>query len=184
MIHPSSIVCTPHVGPNTNIWQFVGIHERVRIGDHCNINAFVGIDNDVVIGDHVTLKSGTFIGSGVHIEDHVFVGPYVCFVNDRHPRSRVPAKTRPIITLERGCTIGAQVVINEGLTVGRYALVGAGSTITRNVPAYALMAGRPARRVGWVDESGQPLEQQGDVWVSDTGQRYVVENEQLRPWEP
>lgn len=181
MIHPTSIVNAEYVGPNTNIWQFVGIHSRVRIGDHCNINAFVGIDNDVVIGDHVTLKSGTFIGSGVRIEDHVFVGPYVCFVNDRHPRSRIPAKTRPIITLEEGCTIGAQVVINEGLRVGRYALVGAGSTITRDVPAYALMAGRPARRVGWVDESGDPLVLEGDHWVASDGKRYEVVDDQLRP---
>ncbi len=184
MIHPSAIVHTPHVGRNTTIWQFVVVLEDVRIGDHCNINGFVGLDNDIVIGDHVTIKSGTFIGSGVRIEDHVFVGPYVCFVNDRHPRSRVQPGYRPLIVLEKGCTIGAQVIINEGLRVGRYALVGAGCILTRDVPAHALMAGRPARRVGWVDESGHPMTRDGDEWVAEDGRRFITEDDQLRPLVP
>lgn len=184
MIHPSAIIRTPHIGPNTDIWQFVAIQEGSRIGDHCNINAFVGIDKDVEVGDHVTLKSGTFIGSGVRIHDHVFVGPYVCFVNDRHPRSRRPMTTTPHIVLEKGCTIGAQVVIMEGLRVGRYAMVGAGSVVTKDVPAFAMVTGRPARRVGWVDEGGFPLVKEDDEWVAENGERFIVENDELRPLDP
>ena len=184
MIHPTAIVHTKHVGAHTNIWQFVVILEDVRIGDHCNINGFVGLDNDIVIGDHVTIKSGTFIGSGVRVEDHVFIGPYVCFVNDRHPRSRVQPDHRPIITLEEGCTIGAQVIIMEGIRVGRYAMVGAGSILTQDVPPHALVTGRPARRVGWVDHAGHPLTRDGDDWVSDVGGRFTVSDGQLRPLEP
>ncbi|MCB0764957.1 MAG: N-acetyltransferase [Flavobacteriales bacterium] len=184
MIHPTAIVQTEHVGPNTRIWQFVVILKDVRIGDDCNINGFVGIDDDVVIGDHVTIKSGTFIGSGVRVQDHVFIGPYVCFVNDRHPRSRVPATERPIITLEEGCTIGAQVIIMEGIRVGRYALVGAGCTLTRDVEPFALMAGRPARRVGWVDRAGRPLERDGDRWMDEEGGHYSVVDGALRKLEP
>lgn len=179
MIHPTAIVLTDKIGPNTDVWQFVVIREGSSVGDGCNINGFVGIDTDVVIGNHCTVKSGTFIGSGVRVEDHVFIGPYVCFVNDRHPRSRIPARTRPIITLEKGCTIGAQVIIHEGLRVGRYALIGAGSILTKDVPAHALMAGRPARRVGWVDEDGDPLEQVGDLWRSKDGRTFCVEEGQL-----
>jgi len=181
MIHPTAIVRTKHIGANTTIWQFVVVLEDVRIGANCNINGFVGLDNDVVIGDNVTIKSGTFIGSGVRIEDNVFVGPYVCFVNDRHPRSRVYPEHRPLIVLEKGCTIGAQVIIGEGVRVGSYALVGAGSTLTRDVPPFALMAGRPARRVGWVDESGEPMVLEGEEWVAHDGRRFVVRNDRLVP---
>lgn len=184
MIHPTAIVLTDRIGPDTDIWQFVVIREGSSIGQGCNINGFVGIDTDVIIGDHCTVKSGTFIGSGVRVEDHVFIGPYVCFVNDRHPRSRRPARSRPIITLEKGCTIGAQVIIHEGLRVGQYAMVGAGSILTKDVPPFGLMAGRPARRVGWVDVHGDPLEHNGDHWVDTEGKRFVVEDDQLRPLDP
>lgn len=170
MIHPTAIVQTTDIGANTLIWQFVVILAGAKIGDHCNINCLSGMEGDVVLGDHVTLKPGVFLGNGTRVGNRVFIGPNACFVNDRYPRSRRPLDHHALTVLEEGCSIGAGAIIMNGIRVGRFAMVAAGSVVSKDVPDHALVTGNPARRIGWVDEAGEPLTLEGERWFGPTGE--------------
>jgi UDP-2-acetamido-3-amino-2,3-dideoxy-glucuronate N-acetyltransferase len=131
-----------------------------EIGDNCKIGSFVEIRKQVKIGNNVKIQAFAFIPEGVTIEDGVFIGPHVCFTNDKYPRSVNPdgslmnADDWEIIPtlVKQGASIGANATILCGITIGQYALVGAGAVVTGNVPAYAIIAGVPARLVGDVRE--------------------------------
>lgn len=179
MIHPLAIVRTTDIGPNTQVWQFAIIWPGARIGDHCNINCHTAVEDDVIIGDHVTLKAGVYLGNGTRVADRVFIGPNACFVNDRYPRSRRPLAEHRLTHLEHGCSIGAGAVIMDGIRVGRFALVAAGSVVTKDVRDHALVSGNPARRIGWVNEAGEPLVFDGDRWVGQDGEVFDVVNGDL-----
>ncbi len=148
--HPLSDVQSSSIGSNTRIWQFVVILAGAKLGSDVNICAHCFIENDVVIGDRVTIKSGVQIWDGLRIEDDVFVGPNATFANDHFPRSKKPPKEFLKTWIRHGASIGANATILPGITVGSGAMVGAGSVVTRDVPANAIVAGNPATIMGYV----------------------------------
>ena len=157
-IHPLADVQTNHIGDNTQIWQFAIILENAIIGKDCNINCHTFIENDVKIGDRVTIKSGIYIWDGITIADDVFLGPNVTFVNDKYPRSKFYPKSFQKINIEKFVSIGANATILGGINIGEYALIGAGSVVTKSIPAFSLAIGNPARVVGRVDKEGNVIE--------------------------
>ncbi len=144
-IHPQALVESPHVGDGTRVWAFAHVLPDAVIGRECNICDGVFVENDVVVGDRVTVKCGVQLWDGVTLEDDVFVGPNATFTNDPFPRSRQRPERFSRTVVRRGASIGANATILPGLTIGQHALVGAGSVVTRDVPAYAVVVGNPAR---------------------------------------
>ena len=143
MISPDTII-----GKGTKIWhpELVNIYGAV-IGDDCNIGAFVEIRKDVVIGDRVRIQAFTFIPEGITIEDDVFVGPHVCFTNDRYPdahKAKAGTWQQENTLVKRGCSIGANATILPGLTLGEGAMIGAGAVVVANVPPNTTCYGNPA----------------------------------------
>ncbi|HUS02579.1 MAG TPA: acyltransferase [Chitinophagaceae bacterium] len=158
MIHPTADVQTKNIGSGTVVWQFVIILPGASIGTDCNINCHTFIENKVVIGNRVTIKSGVYIWDNIIIEDDVFVGPNVTFVNDKNPRSKKYPGQFQSIKIGKGASIGANTTIMGNITIGEYAMIGAGSVVTKNVPAFALAYGNPAKQMGQVDENGLKIE--------------------------
>ena len=150
-IHPSADIQSVSIGANTKIWQFVIILEGAKIGHDVNICSHCFIENNVIVGNRVTIKSGTQLWDGVTIEDDVFVGPNATFGNDLLPRSKKYLK-EPIKTLiQKGASIGANATILPGIVIGQNSMIGAGATVTRSVPAHAIVAGNPARIIGYTN---------------------------------
>lgn len=147
MIHPLSDVQSRNIGEGTRIWQFCVVLPGARIGADCNICSNVLIENDVVIGDRVTVKCGVQVWDGLRIGDDVFIGPNVTFTNDPFPRSRQMPEKFAETVVRNGASIGANATILPGVTIGEKAMVGAGSVVTRDVPAGELWFGSPARFV-------------------------------------
>jgi acetyltransferase-like isoleucine patch superfamily enzyme len=165
-IHPTADVSAEAViGPGTSIWNQAQVRERARIGAGCVIGKNVYVDFEVVVGDHVKVQNNVSLYHGVTVEDGVFVGPHVCFTNDRLPRA-INAdgslktdddwEVSPIL-VRRGAALGANSTILPGVTIGRWAMVGSGSVVTRDVADHELVAGNPARRMGSACACGQPL---------------------------
>ena len=147
MIHKLADVQTQNVGENTNIWQFCVVLKNAKIGNNCNINAQVLIENDVIVGNNVTIKSGVQIWDGITLEDNVFVGPNVTFTNDRYPRSKQYPTDFQKTVLKKGASIGANSTVLGGIVVGENSLIGAGSVVTKDVPANELWVGNPAKKI-------------------------------------
>lgn len=174
-IHPSSSVDkNSHVGEGTNVWQNCNIMDHVVIGENCNVGANVFIESGVEIGNRVKIKNNIAIYSGVICEDDVFLGPNCVFTNVINPRSFINRKSEFQSTrVEKGATIGANATIVCGHTIGKYALVGAGAVVTKDVPAYALVIGNPARIKGYVCKCGTTLEKHdGDLNCPICGNQY------------
>lgn len=173
-VHPSSIVDTTDIGPNTTIWAFVHVLNNVAIGANCNICDHCFIEGGVVIGNNVTLKSGIYLWTGVSIEDDAFLGPNVVFTNDVRPRSKQYPSEFLSTLICKGASIGANSTVLAGVRIGRYAMSGVGSVITRSVPDHALVYGNPARQHGWVDKQGNKLVSHGQgQWYSEKGELYI-----------
>jgi acetyltransferase-like isoleucine patch superfamily enzyme/dTDP-4-dehydrorhamnose 3,5-epimerase-like enzyme len=154
-VHEKAICESAAIGADTRIWAFAHILPGARIGRDCNICDGVFVENDVTLGDRVTIKCGVQLWDGVHLGDDVFVGPNATFTNDRFPRSRqYPAKF-PQTIVEAGASIGANATLLPGLRIGRGAMVGAGAVVTRDIPSNAVVAGNPARIVGYVGDRGE-----------------------------
>lgn len=144
-IHPLADVQSENIGDGTQIWQFCVVLKNAVIGKNCNINSQVFIENDVVIGDEVTIKPGVQVWDGVTLEDDVFVGPNVTFTNDLFPKSKNLSFELKRTLIKKGASIGANATILAGITVGENALIGAGSVLTKDVPANEIWVGNPAK---------------------------------------
>jgi acetyltransferase-like isoleucine patch superfamily enzyme len=158
-IHENAIVepgC--QIGARTRIWAFVHILPGAIIGEDCNICDHCFVENDVVIGDNVTIKSGIYVWDGLRISNQVFLGPNVAFTNDKTPRSKCHSKNLPQTFILEGASIGANATILPGVTIGQWAMIGAGSIVTKDVPAFALVLGSPARQAGYVCICAQRLQ--------------------------
>lgn len=151
-VHPNALCETDAVGEGTRIWAFAHVLPGARIGRDCNICDGVFVEGDVTVGDRVTVKCGVQLWNGVRLHDDVFVGPNATFTNDLFPRSRQYPDRFLETVVEAGASIGANATILPGLRIGSGAMVGAGSVITRSVPANAIVAGNPARIIGYVSE--------------------------------
>ncbi len=150
MIHDLADVQSKNIGEGTNIWQFCVVLQGAKIGRECNICAGVLIENDVTVGDRVTVKSGVQLWDGVMLEDDVFVGPNVTFTNDMRPRSKQRPQAFLRTIVRKGASIGANSTILPGVEIGERAMIGAGSVVTKNVPAGELWFGNPACKQGEV----------------------------------
>ena len=151
-IHPLSDVKSINIGTGTRVWQYSVIFENAIIGNNCNICAHTLIEGDVVLGDNVTVKSGVFIWDGTRIEHNVFLGPNVTLTNDMMPRSKVYPESFQGITIKQGASIGANATILPGVTIGECAMIGAGAVVTKNVPAYAVVVGNPAKVIRYIQK--------------------------------
>jgi UDP-2-acetamido-3-amino-2,3-dideoxy-glucuronate N-acetyltransferase len=157
--HPSAVIDQPcAIGAGTRIWHFCHICERAELGENCNLGQNVMIASDVRVGRNVKIQNNVSVYSGTIIEDDVFLGPSCVLTNISNPRSQIVRRGVYERTLiRRGATVGANATIVCGVTLGRYCLVAAGSVVTRDVPDYALVAGVPGRKRGWVSRHGHPL---------------------------
>jgi predicted dehydrogenase/acetyltransferase-like isoleucine patch superfamily enzyme len=158
-IHETAYVDEPcEIGAGTKLWHFVHVLARTRIGKNCSLGQNVMAGPDVTIGDNCKIQNNVSLYKGVILEDGVFCGPSCVFTNVNNPRAEVERKDefRPTL-VKRGASIGANATIVCGHTVGEYAFIAAGSVVTQNVPAFALMAGVPARRIGWMSHDGERL---------------------------
>ena len=151
MIHNLSDVQSKKIGEGTNIWQFCVVLPHAVIGCNGNICSHCFIENDVFIGDNVTIKSGVQIWDAITIEDNVFIGPNVTFTNDKKPRSKEYPDEFPKTIIKNNVSIGANATILPGITIGEFAMVGAGAVVTKNVEAYALVVGNPAKLVRYLE---------------------------------
>jgi UDP-2-acetamido-3-amino-2,3-dideoxy-glucuronate N-acetyltransferase len=150
-VHPQGLCESSNVGAGTRVWAFAHVLPGAVIGRGCNICDQTFIENDVVIGDRVTIKCGVQVWDGIRLEDDVFVGPNATFTNDRFPRSKQYPEKFLETRVCRRASIGANATILPGITIGQNAMVGAGAVVTRAVPPNAIVAGNPARIVGYVD---------------------------------
>jgi len=172
MIHESAWIDEPaEIGAGTRIWHFCHVLAGSRIGRKCTLGQNVMIGPDVTIGDHCKVQNNVSIYPGVTLEDGVFCGPSCVFTNVVNPRAEIEKKNefRPTL-VKQGATIGANATIVCGATLGAWCLIGAGAVVVRDVPDFALMAGVPARRIGWVSHAGETLD--GDLVCPQTGRRY------------
>lgn len=154
MIHATSEVQSTRIGSNTVIWQFCVVLKGAIIGKNCNINSHVFVENDVIIGDNVTVKSGVQLWDGLRVEDDVFIGPNVTFTNDLVPRSKAYPTSFLKTNICVGASIGANSTIIAGNKIGAHAFIGAGSLITKNIPANTVWYGNPARHKGYITNKG------------------------------
>ena len=144
-IHKTADVQSESIGDHTLIWQFAVVLPNAVIGRNCNINAHTLIENNVKIGDNVTVKCGVFLWENIIVENNVFIGPNVTFTNDKYPKSKVKPDFFLKTILREGCSIGANATILPGITIGKNSLVGAGSVVTKDVPANVKIIGNPAK---------------------------------------
>ena len=178
--HPTAIIDEgASIGDGTRIWHWTHVCAGARLGERCSLGQNVYIGNLVVIGNNVKIQNNVSVYDAVTLEDDVFCGPSMVFTNVTNPRSAIPRKNQLRTTLvRRGATLGANCTIVCGVTIGEYAFVGAGAVVNRNVPDFALMAGVPARRIGWMSRHGErldlPLKGEGRASCPHTGDRYQL----------
>lgn len=151
MIHPLSD-CQAQIPKTTNVWQFCVVLSKAQIGENCNICSHCMIENNVRVGNNVTIKNGVQLWDGITLEDNVFVGANVSFTNDLYPRSKATDWQCVPTVVKRGASIGVGSTILCGITIGENAMIGAGSVVTKDVPAGELWLGNPAKFVRKIDK--------------------------------
>jgi len=176
--HPSAIVDEgAQIGKDSRVWHFVHVCSGARIGAGVSLGQNVFVGNKVVIGDRCKIQNNVSVYDNVTLEDGVFCGPSMVFTNVYNPRSLIERKDQYRDTLvKKGATLGANCTIVCGVTIGEFAFVGAGAVVNKDVPAYALMVGVPAKQIGWMSEFGEQLDvgADGQAICSQTGATYVV----------
>lgn len=182
--HPTAVIdegCT--IGEGVKIWHFSHIMSGCTLGDACNIGQNVVISPDVVLGKNVKIQNNVSIYTGVTCGDDVFLGPSCVFTNVTNPRSGVNRRGQYDKThVGNGASIGANATIVCGHDIGEFAFIGAGAVVTKNVPAYALLVGNPARQIGWMSEYGHRLQfnAEGIAICEESQQHYKLENNQVK----
>ena len=172
-VHESSYIDEDvQIGEGTRVWFFCHVQKGASIGRHCSLGQNVNVANNVTIGDGCKIQNNVSVYEGVELEDFVFCGPSMVFTNDLTPRAKYPKghENYKKTTLRTGATIGANATIVCGHNIGKWAMVAAGSVVTKDVLDYALVAGTPARQIGWVCECGQQLK--SDSLICECGKKY------------
>ena len=179
------------LGPGTTVWHLAQIREDARLGSECIVGRGAYIGPGVVIGDQVKLQNYALVYEPARLEDQVFIGPAVILTNDVFPRAtdvsgklKRPADWEALgVVIRQGASVGARAVVLPGVVIGRWALVAAGAVVTRDVPDFGLVAGSPARRIGWVGRAGAKLAADGaGQWrCPQTGEQYREADGALTP---
>lgn len=183
--HETAIVDNgAQIGEDSRVWHFVHVCSGAKIGKGVSLGQNVFVGNRVVIGDHCKVQNNVSVYDNVILEEGVFCGPSMVFTNVYNPRSLIERKDQYRDTLvKKGATLGANCTIVCGVTIGAYAFVGAGAVVNKDVPAYALMVGVPAKQIGWMSEFGQqldlPLQGQAQAICSHTGAVYQLDGTTL-----
>lgn len=179
-VHSTAIVDEgAQIGEGSRVWHWVHVCSGAKIGKGVSLGQNVFVGNNVTIGDKCKIQNNVSVYDNVTLEEGVFCGPSVVFTNVYNPRSHIERKSEYRNTVvKKGATLGANCTIVCGVTVGEYAFVGAGAVINKDIKAYALMVGVPARQVGWMSEFGVqldlPLEGQAETECLQTGARYIL----------
>ncbi|ERM83956.1 hexapeptide transferase [Rhodonellum psychrophilum GCM71 = DSM 17998] len=182
--HPTAVIdegC--EIGEGTKIWHFTHVMPNCKIGKGCNLGQNVVISPEVILGDNVKVQNNVSIYTGVTCDNDVFLGPSMVFTNVTNPRSAINRRDQYSKThVGKGATIGANATIVCGHDIGPFAFIGAGSVVTKTVPAYALLVGNPAKQIGWMSEFGHRLDfnPQGQATCAESGENYVLENNIVR----
>ena len=167
------------IGEGTKIWHFSHIMPTAILGERCNLGQNVVVSPGVVLGNNVKVQNNVSIYTGVICEDDVFLGPSMVFTNILNPRSAVVRRDQYVETrVEKGASIGANATIVCGNIIGRFALIGAGSVVTKPVPAYALIVGNPGKQIGWVSEYGHRLhfDENKEAICPESNETYHIKN--------
>lgn len=183
-VHESSYIDDDVViGEGTKIWHFCHIQKGARIGEKCSFGQNVNVSNNVKIGNGVKVQNNVSLYEGVELEDYVFCGPSMVFTNDLTPRAKYPKGQAGYkkTLVKRGATIGANATIVCGHELGEWCTVAAGAVVTKDVPPHALMAGVPAKQIGWVCECGQVLNEA--LECPDCQRHYCLEEDLLKECE-
>ena len=185
-MHESAIVDSgAQIGEGSRVWHFTHVCAGARIGKGVSLGQNVFVGNKVTIGDHCKVQNNVSVYDNVHLEEGVFCGPSMVFTNVYNPRSLIERKSEYRDTLvKRGATLGANCTIVCGVTIGEYAFIGAGAVINKDVPAFALMVGVPAKQIGWMSEFGEqidlPLTGPAEAICPRTGGSYRLNDGVLR----
>ncbi len=170
------------IGDNTKIWHFSHIMPDCTIGEGCNIGQNVVVSPKVTLGNNVKVQNNVSIYSGVICEDDVFLGPSMVFTNVINPRSSVNRRNQYLETVvKKGASIGANATIVCGNPIGEYAFIGAGAVVTKEVPAYALLVGNPAKQIGWMSTYGHRLnfDDKNVAICPESNEHYKLENNKV-----
>lgn len=173
------------IGAETRIWHWVHVCSGATIGERCSLGQNVFVGNNVTIGNNVKIQNNVSVYDNVRLDDDVFCGPSMVFTNVINPRSAVNRKAEYLDTIvEKGATMGANCTIVCGVRIGQYAFIAAGAVVTKDVKPFSLMAGVPARQIGWMSKFGErlnlPLTGEGEFTCPHTGETYVLSHDQVR----